>query len=122
MESLIYKICPLELWQEAESTRTFTGAPVDVADGYIHFSTARQLAETAAKHFADQHDLLLVTVAAEALGDKLKWEPSRGDDLFPHLYGNLDLADVMRVDPFPIDDTGVHAVPDHARSGELEQE
>jgi len=74
----IYKICPAALWAQAERDGAFRGAPVDLADGYIHFSTADQVEETARKHFAGQSHLLLVSVEAEALGDALKWEPSRG--------------------------------------------
>jgi uncharacterized protein (DUF952 family) len=105
---LIYKIVPEALWRAAEALAEFDGAPVDVADGFIHFSTARQVRETAAKHFAAKRDLLLVTVEAERLGDALKWEPSRGRDLFPHLYGPLQLADVLRVDALPLHDDDTH--------------
>src|SRR4051812_8256198 len=77
----IYKICPAELWADAERIGALRGAPVDLRDGYIHFSTAQQVIETAQKHFAGQTDLVLVTVDATALGDKLKWEPSRGGAL-----------------------------------------
>ena len=87
------------------------GAPVDVADGFIHFSTATQVAETAAKHFAGQQDLLLITIDAEKLGERLKWEPSRGGALFPHLYGPLDLSMVAKVEPLPLDSRGMHVFP-----------
>ena len=97
--STIYKIVPRSLWQSAETAGTFHGAPVDHEDGFIHFSTAAQLAETAARHFKDQDDLLLVAVRGEDLGAALRYEPSRGGDLFPHLYGPLPLAVVLRVDP-----------------------
>lgn len=103
MQDLIYKICPNDMWQQAEADGVFHGAPVDTADGFIHFSTAHQLAETAAKHFAGQDDLLLITVATASLGESLKWEPSRGGALFPHLYGSLTLDHVRHVDPFPLD-------------------
>lgn len=112
-DDLIYKICSIELWEEAQNAGIFNGAPIDHEDGYIHFSTADQLAGTAAKHFADQHDLLLLTIAAHSLGDDLKWEPSRGDALFPHLYAPLKLSDVVRVDPLPLNDAGSHIIPDH---------
>jgi len=92
--SLIYKICDRALWREAERAGVFGGAPVDRRDGYIHFSTADQLAETAEKHFAGQSNLVLVAVDAAALGPALKWEPARGGALFPHLYGDLLLASV----------------------------
>ena len=105
---LIYKIVPEKLWRAAEALAEFDGAPVDQADGFIHFSTARQVRETAAKHFAGQRDLLLVTVEAERLGKALKWEPSRGGDLFPHLYGKLQLAEVLRVDALPLGGNGRH--------------
>lgn len=109
--ALIYKICPRGLWQAAEAAGVFTGAPVDQADGFIHFSTASQAAETAARHFAGQADLLLVAVEAAALGDALRYEPSRGGDLFPHLYGPLPLAAVRAVDPLPLGAEGRHVFP-----------
>jgi uncharacterized protein (DUF952 family) len=105
---LIYKIVPEALWRAAEALARFDGAPVDLADGFIHFSTASQVRETAAKHFAGKGDLLLVTVDPDRFGDALKWEPSRGGDLFPHLYGALQLADVLRVDALPLRDDGTH--------------
>ena len=94
---LIFKIATRAQWQEAEATGTFAGAPVDLRDGYIHFSTAEQLDETLAKHFAGQRDLLLIAVEAEALGDALRWEVSRGGALFPHLYAPLPVAAAVRV-------------------------
>jgi len=109
--SVIYKICPADLWRAAEREGVFRGAPVDLADGFIHFSTATQVAETAAKHFAGQTDLVLVRVRAEKLGDRLRWEPSRGGALFPHLYGYLDLRDVHKVEPLPLGTGRHHAFP-----------
>ena len=108
--TLIYKICPRALWQEAERDGVFRGAPVDRADGFIHFSTAEQVRETAARHFAGQTDLLLVAVEAAALGPALKWEPSRGGALFPHLYGALALDAVRRVEELPLGRDG-HVFP-----------
>jgi uncharacterized protein (DUF952 family) len=108
---LIYKITPATLWREAEAQGTFPGAPVDRADGYIHFSTAEQVRETAAKHFAGQDDLLLVAVDAESLGADLRFEPSRGGALFPHLYAPLALSAVAWVKPLPLKN-GVHLFPD----------
>ncbi|MCX4196646.1 DUF952 domain-containing protein [Methylobacterium organophilum] len=108
---LIYKICPRALWREAEAAGLFTGAPVDRQDGFIHFSTAAQVAETAARHFAGQDDLLLVAVDVGALGDGLRYEPSRGGDLFPHLYGPLPLSAVVAVDEMPLGADGRHAFP-----------
>ena len=84
----LYKICPAALWREAERAGAFRGSAVDLRDGFIHFSTAAQVAETAAKHFAGQSDLLLIGVDSAPLGAALKWEPSRGGALFPHLYGD----------------------------------
>ncbi len=109
--TLIYKICPRALWEQAERDGVFRGAPVDRADGYIHFSTADQARETAAKHFAGQTDLLLVAVEAEALGEALRWEPSRGGALFPHLYGDLPLRSVAWVQPLPIGPDNLHRFP-----------
>jgi uncharacterized protein (DUF952 family) len=106
--TLIYKIVPAALWRAAEALAEFDGAPVDLADGFIHFSAASQVRETAAKHFAGARELLLVTVDAERLGAALKWEPSRGGDLFPHLYAPLQLAHVLQVDPLPLRETGTH--------------
>ncbi len=111
MADIIYKICPETLWRAAEKAGRFDGAPIDLADGYIHFSTAGQARETAAKHFAGQSDLLLVAVDAGALGDALKWEVSRGGALFPHLYAPLDLATVLWVKPLPLGADGVHVFP-----------
>ena len=96
----IYKIVPRRLWEVAMQTGSFDGAPVDITDGYIHFSTAAQLPDTAAKHFLGATDLLLVAVESDALGDGLKWEPSRGGDLFPHLYGPLPTNLALSVEPF----------------------
>jgi len=111
----IYKIAPSSLWGEAERAGRFVGAPVDDADGYIHFSTAEQARETAAKHFAGQPDLVLVAVDAEALGPALKWEPSRGGALFPHLYGELPLSAVIWTKPLPLGPDGLHVFPEALR-------
>ena len=108
----IYKICTAAEWREAEAAGVYRGSAVDRRDGFIHFSTAEQAAETAAKWFAGQRDLVLIAVDAAALGERLKWEPSRGGALFPHLYGDLPLADVRRVDPLPLDDRGQHVFPE----------
>ena len=112
MITLIYKIAPQAMWRKAEDFGAFTGAPVDLADGYIHFSTAEQVVETAHKHFAGQNDLVLVAINARQLGDALKWEPSRGGALFPHLYGTLDLAAVAWVKDLPLDADGQHIFPE----------
>ena len=107
----IYKIVPASLWREAERAGAFTGAPIDRADGFIHFSTAGQVAETAARHFAGQHDLVLVAVDADALGPALRHEPSRGGALFPHLHGTLPLTAVRWVRPLPLGPAG-HVFPE----------
>jgi uncharacterized protein (DUF952 family) len=111
LAAVIYKICDRALWREAESAGVFTGAPVDLADGFIHFSTAAQVAETAARHFAARADLLLVAVDAAALGPALRYEPSRGGALFPHLYANLPLSAVRWVKPLPLGPSG-HVFPE----------
>jgi uncharacterized protein (DUF952 family) len=90
--SLIYKLLDRPAWDAALAEGVFTGSAVDLADGFIHFSTADQAAETARRHFAGQADLMLVAVDTERLGAALCWEPSRGGDLFPHLYGPLPTA------------------------------
>ena len=110
--TLIYKVCARSLWEKAEETGVLEGAPVDLRDGYIHFSTARQVRETVSRHFAGQTDLVLVAVGAEKLGDALRYEPSRDGDLFPHLYGILALSDVLWVRPLPVGDDGRHIFPD----------
>ena len=107
----IYKICPASLWREAERDGTFRGSEHAIKDGFIHFSTAAQVAETAAKHFAGQGGLLLIRVDTTKLGDRLKWEPSRGGTLFPHLYGDLDLAAVTKIDALPLGADNRHGFP-----------
>ena len=107
---LIYKIFRADEWQALRRDGESRGAPVDLADGYIHFSTPEQAPETAARHFAGEEDLFLVAVEAEGLGDALKWEVSRGGARFPHLYRPLRLADVAWAQPLPLLDGG-HAFP-----------
>jgi len=111
----IYKICDATAWREAERAQRFRGAGVDLRDGFIHFSTAAQVAETAAKHFAGTADLVLVAVDAGALGEALRWEPSRGGALFPHLYGALPLAAVLWAKPLPLAADASHIFPELAR-------
>jgi uncharacterized protein (DUF952 family) len=108
----LYKIVSRQLWAQAQETGVFHGAPIDIADGFIHFSTAAQVKETAAKHFAGQDDLLLVVVDANALGDKLIYEVSRGGDLFPHLYAPLALSAVLSEQDMPLDASGHHIFPE----------
>src|SRR5690606_4275794 len=111
MSTLIYKICPEQLWTEATRTGWFHGAPVDLRDGYIHFSTAAQVRETAARHFAGQQGLVLAAILAERLGEPLRYEPARGGELFPHLYGPLPMLSVQWVQPLPIGADGQHVFP-----------
>lgn len=111
MSQIIYKIAPEALWREAEKNGRFTGAAIDVADGFIHFSTAGQVRETAARHFAGQSDLLLIAIDGNRLGDALKYEVSRGGALFPHLYAPLDLEAVIWVEPLPLGSDGLHQFP-----------
>lgn len=110
MSQIIYKITPEALWREAETNGRFTGAPIDVADGFIHFSTTSQVRETAAKHFAGQTDLVLIAIDGNRLGEALKYEVSRGGALFPHLYAPLALDAVLWVKPLPLGANG-HEFP-----------
>jgi uncharacterized protein (DUF952 family) len=107
----IYKIVTQGQWREAEREGVFRGAPVDLADGFIHFSTVDQVAETAAKHFAGLDDLLLVAVDESALGGALRYEVSRGGALFPHLYADLPLTAILWAEPMPFGADGVHRLP-----------
>jgi uncharacterized protein (DUF952 family) len=106
--SFIYKIASAKLWREAESQGQFTGAPIDIADGFIHFSTAEQTRETVALHFKGQDDLVIAAIDVEKLKDPIKWEPSRGGALFPHLYAALPLNAVAWVKPLPMKADGTH--------------
>ncbi|MEO1331247.1 MAG: DUF952 domain-containing protein [Pseudomonadota bacterium] len=110
----VYKIVPKQLWRIAEAEGSFHGAPVDLADGFIHFSTGPQLRETAAKHFRGGEDLLLVAFDADALGSTLKWEPSRGGALFPHLYRPLDPDEALWRRDLPLGPDGQHRFPPEA--------
>jgi len=110
--TLLYKITDRAQWAAARAAGVFAGAPVDLADGFIHFSTATQVAETAAKHFAGQSDLLLVALSAESLGDRLRWEPSRGGALFPHLYGTFAPDAAAWVKDLPLGPDGAHVFPE----------
>ena len=109
MSAVIYKIASEGLWREAMEKGSFSGSPVDVNDGFIHFSTAAQVRETAARHFAGVTDLVLVAIATTGLD--LRWEASRGGDLFPHLYDELPLSAVQWVKPLPLDANGRHEFP-----------
>ena len=110
----IYKICERALWEAAEAKRLFVGSPADVRDGFIHFSTAAQLPGTAAKHFAGLSDLILVAVDADAdaVAPQLKWETSRGGELFPHLYAALPLSAVRWARPLADEAAGRRPLPE----------
>ena len=112
MKNIVYKIVPRALWAQARQRGVFEGAPIDVTDGFIHFSTAAQARETARLHFAGMDDLLLVAVEGDALGEALKFEPSRGGDLFPHLYAHLPVDAVLWERPLPLGDDGLHIFPE----------
>ena len=107
---MIYKILRAPEWEAFRRDGVFRGSPVDLKDGFIHFSTAAQAPETARRHFAGETELVLAAVDEEDLGPALKWEPSRGADLFPHLYAPLQLAAVKKSWPLPLGPDG-HAFP-----------
>ena len=108
---VIYKIATVEQWRVAEAQGRFDGAPIDLKDGFIHFSDAASVRETAERHFAGRDDLLLIGIDADKLGEALKWEVSRGGALFPHLYAPLMLGAVLWVRPLPLDLEGQHVFP-----------
>jgi uncharacterized protein (DUF952 family) len=110
----IYKICSASAWREAERSGVYRGSADDLRDGFIHFSTAAQVAETAHKHFFGQTALFLVEVDGDVLGDALRWERSRNDELFPHLYGELDLGAVIAVRDLHARSDGSHDIPELA--------
>jgi uncharacterized protein (DUF952 family) len=107
---MIFKIFKADEWAELRKSGETAGAPIDVADGYVHFSTAQQAQETADKHFSGQENLFLLGVETDPLGNDLKWEVSRGDALFPHLYRHLKLSDVAWAQPLPLLN-GTHDFP-----------
>lgn len=107
----IYKILTAAEWHAAATAGHYTGSADDARDGFIHFSTAAQLAGTAAKYFKEKPGLVLVAVAADLLGERLKWEPSRGGQLFPHLYSALEATAATAVIPLPLGADGVPLIP-----------
>ena len=109
--AVAYKVLTGEQMADLEADGTFAGAPVDVADGYIHLSTAAQLDETVARYFAGQSDLHVAAVDLAALGDAVKWEPSRGGQLFPHIYAQLPLSAVLAYGPLERNDSGKVKLP-----------
>ncbi len=112
---IVYKICDRNLWTDAENSGVFKGAEIDIADGFIHFSTAGQVASTLKKHFSERRDLLLIAVDAGLLGERIVYERARGDMLFPHLYQPLDMQYVLWVKALPLGEDGTHQIPDMSR-------
>ncbi len=108
---MIYKILRAEEWAEFQKNGVFHGAPVDMTDGFIHLSSASQVSETAWKHFQGESDLTLLAVESDPLGDNLKWEPSRGGALFPHLYAIMHMNHVAWAKPLPLSHGGRHVFP-----------
>jgi uncharacterized protein (DUF952 family) len=111
----VFKVAAQEAWDAACRSGAFTGSGDDLRDGFIHLSAAHQLAGTLAKHFKGQTDLVLITLDADALGDKLTWEPSRDGDLFPHLYAALPAAAALQVRTLKLDDSGMPIIPEDLR-------
>jgi uncharacterized protein (DUF952 family) len=110
LKLLAYKILTADQWLMFQTEGAFSGAPVDLADGYIHMSTAEQLDETLSKHFAGQTGLVIATIDLDTLGDALKWEVSRGGALFPHYYGKLPLSAVVETStPVIPAEAGIHS-------------
>jgi len=107
----VYKILTRRAWAEAETSGAYIGSPLDLKDGFIHLSTAAQAGETAKLHFRGQSDLIIVGFDAETFGDVLKWEPSRGGRMFPHLFEPLPVNAMVSIDALPLDDAQVPIVP-----------
>ncbi len=98
-DKVIYKVCSLSVWTSVRSLNEWVGSPDDQRDGFIHFSTGPQLHGTVKKHFAGQADLMILSIDVTQLGERLRWEPSRGGDLFPHLYGPLPISAIVGAEP-----------------------
>ncbi len=114
MHTTIYKVVDKEIWDAAKVRGEFVGAAIDLVDGYIHLSTAEQVVETVAKHFVGQDNLLLLSVSTEDMQDDLKWEKSRNDQLFPHLYRPLKNSDVVSEKLLSMLENGSHTFPPDA--------
>tara|TARA_R110000787_G_scaffold95530_2_gene198573 strand:- start:206 stop:553 length:348 start_codon:yes stop_codon:yes gene_type:complete len=110
-ELFAFKLLTRDQWEQFRADGLFTGAPVDINDGYIHLSARDQVAETAAKHFAGQDDLMLLMIDLSALSDTVKWEPSRGGALFPHIYGTIPMSAVTTKAKIRLGDDGRHIFP-----------
>lgn len=111
-QTLVFKLLTKSQWDGFAAEGSFMGAPVDLADGFIHLSTSAQVVETARRHFADCQDLILAAIEIAALDSPLRWEPSRGGDLFPHLYAPLALAAVKWTKALPLRADGTHEFPE----------
>jgi uncharacterized protein (DUF952 family) len=111
MTQMIYHMCRGEEWTAAKAAGVYRGSSQDLADGFIHFSTKDQIVESARRHRARQAGLVLIAVDASLLGERVHWEPSRGGDLFPHLYGPLDPDESASVRPLPVGPDGNHVFP-----------
>lgn len=109
---IVYKVCDMEDWARARAEGVYKGAPVDLEDGFMHFSTADQLAETLSRHFAGREGLVLLGVPVARVGAALQWEVSRGGDLFPHLYADLPVSAVVSEQLLELDEAGRHILPD----------
>lgn len=114
-EQTIYRVLGSDEWAKAVALGEYQGAPHDIADGFIHFSTGETLAATLALHYAGRDHLKLLHVPVAPIEAYIKWEPARGGTLFPHLYANLKVADVFRVDDVNLDENGVHILPEDLR-------
>jgi uncharacterized protein (DUF952 family) len=112
MTEMIYHMCRADEWAEAVASGTYAGSSQDKADGFIHFSTAEQIVESARRHRAGQGGLLLLAIDTAMLGDRLKWEPSRAGALFPHVYGTISPAESAWVKPLPLGADGAHLFPE----------
>ena len=115
-DTLVYKICPKQEWENALKEGIFQGSAVDLKDGFIHFSAAHQVKETAVRHFRGQSDLVLIAIATKTLGDDLKWEASRGGDLFPHLYGDLQTDHAIWQEELTLHADGAPIIPERVSS------
>ena len=113
MRRRLYKVLDAELWKDAESAGAYSGSGIDLTDGFIHLSTDAQVIETVRLHFTGQTNLVLVEIDSVQLGDTLRWESSRGGELFPHVYGDIAMNAVLRVDPLPLGEDGTHQFPNH---------
>jgi uncharacterized protein (DUF952 family) len=119
-DTVIHHMCREEEWAAAKLSGSYPGSSQDAADGFIHFSTASQIVESAAKHRAGQTGLVLLSVRTDLLDDALKWEPSRGGELFPHLYGPLPVDAVTAADPLPLGPDGRHVFPSRFKAAPID--